>query len=366
VGIGTTNPNYPLTIDTEFWNPLRANSSANGATVIEAHSTAASGSGWGVFGSTHSQDAGAYGVYGNADAGGAAIGVLGAASGIGQGVQGDNYGEGGNGVYGNATNANGSGNGVSGRSATATGSGVYGEATNADGSGNGVSGRSATWYGAGVYGVTTSASTSAAGVSGHSDSYADAVLGINTANNGWAVHGVASSSNGIGVIGETNGSGMGVYGINYDPSGYGVFSGGNLFVNGNSTVTGAKSAIVPTSQGDRKFYSQESPEVWFEDFGEGQLAGGTVHIDLAPLFLETVTIDDQHPMKVFIQLNDDCNGVYVQRQATGFQVMELSNGNSSAHFSYRVVAKRKGFADTRLEAGPSDALKAAGVRARRK
>ena len=106
----------------------------------------------------------------------------------------------------------------------------------------------------------------------------------------------------------------------------------------------------PDLPGHRKLYSQESPEVWFEDFGEGQLAGGKAHIDLDPLFLETVTIDDQHPMKVFIQLNDDCNGVYVQRQATGFEVRELSGGNSSAHFTYRVMAKRKGFETARLEA----------------
>jgi hypothetical protein len=80
--------------------------------------------------------------------------------------------------------------------------------------------------------------------------------------------------------------------------------------------------------------------------------GGAAHIDLDPLFLETVTVNDQHPLKVFVQLNDDCNGVYVQRQATGFQVVELSGGNSSAHFTYRVLAKRKGYETARLEAAP--------------
>ena len=55
-------------------------------------------------------------------------------------------------------------------------------------------------------------------------------------------------------------------------------------------------------------------------------------------------------MKVFIQLNDDCNGVYVQRQSTAFQVVELGGGNSSAHFTYRVMAKRKGYEKQRLEA----------------
>jgi hypothetical protein len=124
--------------------------------------------------------------------------------------------------------------------------------------------------------------------------------------------------------------------MGYAASGYGVYCQGNF------GASGAKNAIVPTSQDHRKLYSQESPEVWFEDFGEGQLMGRMAHIDLAPLFLETVTIDDQHPMKVFIQLNDDCHGFYVQRQATGFEVIELGRGTNSAHFSSRVVAKRKG------------------------
>ena len=59
---------------------------------------------------------------------------------------------------------------------------------------------------------------------------------------------------------------------------------GNSHVNGNSVVIGTKSAIVATSQGNRTLYSQESPEVWFEDFGEGQLVGGLAHIALEPLF----------------------------------------------------------------------------------
>ena len=110
-----------------------------------------------------------------------------------------------------------------------------------------------------------------------------------------------------------------------------------------------KNAIVSTSLGDKKLYCQESPEVWFEDFGEGQLQDGLARIELDPLFLETVTIDAKNPLKVFIQLNDDCNGVYVKRLAAGFQVRELRGGASGAHFTYRVVAKRKGFETTRLE-----------------
>jgi hypothetical protein len=54
-------------------------------------------------------------------------------------------------------------------------------------------------------------------------------------------------------------------------------------------------------------------------------------------------------MKVFVQLEGDCKGVYVTKSTTGFDAKELQNGTSSVAFSYRVVAKRKGFEDVRLE-----------------
>jgi hypothetical protein len=96
-------------------------------------------------------------------------------------------------------------------------------------------------------------------------------------------------------------------------------------------------------------YCQESPENWFEDFGEAQLVNGRADIELDPLFLETVTVNDANPMKVFIQLLDECNGTRVVRSHTGFDVVELHDGTSNAAFMYRVVAKRKGFEDKRLD-----------------
>lgn len=142
-------------------------------------------------------------------------------------------------------------------------------------------------------------------------------------------------------------------------SGYGVYAEGTtlagyfrgtVWVQGTLDVTGDKNAAVKIDNGDYRLLScQESPEVWFEDFGEGQLVKGRTHIDLDPVFLQTVTIDDRHPMKVFIQLNDEkCNGTAVKRGSTGFDVIELQNGTSNASLSYRVVAKRRGYEDVRL------------------
>lgn len=46
-------------------------------------------------------------------------------------------------------------------------------------------------------------------------------------------------------------------------------------------------------------------------------------------------------MKVHVQLNDNCNGVYVKTDATGFDVYELQNGTNNASFTYRLMANRK-------------------------
>jgi hypothetical protein len=130
---------------------------------------------------------------------------------------------------------------------------------------------------------------------------------------------------------------------------YGVYAsepaggtGAAVYAAGDFVASGTKSAVLKTSQGEALYYSMESPEVLFEDFGTGRLSAGRAHIDLDPMFLETVTITESHPLRVFVQLNDDCEGMYVKAGMTGFDVIELRGGKSNAAFSYRVVAKRKG------------------------
>jgi hypothetical protein len=96
-------------------------------------------------------------------------------------------------------------------------------------------------------------------------------------------------------------------------------------------------------------HCQESPENWFEDFGEGRLVNGRCHIALDPLFMETVAIDEQNPMKVFVELGRRCRGVFVERGLTDFDVIEQDDGTSTVPFCYRVVAKRKGVESKRLD-----------------
>ena len=122
-----------------------------------------------------------------------------------------------------------------------------------------------------------------------------------------------------------------------------------MYAAGDFAGSGAKYAVVKTGKGHRLLSCMESPEIWFEDFGEGWLLNGKAHIELDPLFLETVTINAEHPMQVFVQLHDqNCKGTAVKRGATGFDVIELLGGTSDASFSYRIMAKRKGYENERM------------------
>ncbi len=290
-------------------------------------------------------------------------------------------------VYGGSFEATGTGTGdrtgVRGSAYSSSGSasvcGVDGYGTHT-GPGIGYGGRFYISGGTGTrYGVYSSASGSVSSSSTIYGVYGTAShSGSGTAYGGWFRSSGSSSTN-TGVYGEGTEFGVygkgteigvygwasatsnarGVYGVaNGYGSSAGYFEGdnwagtfvGHVQVGGNFYVFGSKNAVVKIDENEQRLvYCQESPEVWFEDFGEGQLKQGKADIQLDPTFLKTVTISEEHPMKVFIQLNDDCNGVYVKRGNTGFSVVELNNGKSDAHFTYRVVAKRKGYENVRLE-----------------
>jgi hypothetical protein len=119
-----------------------------------------------------------------------------------------------------------------------------------------------------------------------------------------------------------------------------------------------KPATVKLNDGTMvKLFSEEAAELYFTDYGEGTLSNGRTHIELDPLFLQTVTIDAAHPMKVFVQLEGDCKGVFVtNKSTTGFDVAELQGGTSNASFSYRVVCKRKYYEDERLATEEEDIM----------
>ena len=96
----------------------------------------------------------------------------------------------------------------------------------------------------------------------------------------------------------------------------------------------------------RLLYCVESPESWFEDFGEARLINGRAQVRLERNFASLVSKDKYH---VFLTAYDDSNGLYISRRSSaGFEVREQHGGRSRVRFSYRIVAKRRDIAGKRL------------------
>jgi len=130
-----------------------------------------------------------------------------------------------------------------------------------------------------------------------------------------------------------------------------AFGGGcTIDVNGNLSCSGTISGVIKLQDGSRKvaLNAIQSPENWFEDFGSGRLSNGAAMISLEQTFAQTVNTDvDYH---VFLTPKGDSHGLYVTNEtATSFEVREQGGGTSSIAFDYRIVAKRKGFENVRLE-----------------
>ena len=90
----------------------------------------------------------------------------------------------------------------------------------------------------------------------------------------------------------------------------------------------------------------ESPESWFEDFGEASLDHGRLRVSLDADFASAIDTGKYH---VFLTPYGDSNGLYVShRDRLGFEVREHQGGTNNITFSYRVVAKRKDIAGERL------------------
>ncbi|WP_320815257.1 hypothetical protein [Flavobacterium sp.] len=122
--------------------------------------------------------------------------------------------------------------------------------------------------------------------------------------------------------------------------------------NNDATATGGTdykivgNGVVSTLIPDEDFYPRvmfcpEAPEVLFEDYGIGKLQNGEAFIELDKIVSKSLKIDESHPLKVFIQLEGECNGVFVtEKTKDGFKVKELNGGNNNISFSWHIVGNR--------------------------
>jgi hypothetical protein len=167
---------------------------------------------------------------------------------------------------------------------------------------------------------------------------------------------VASAPNAIAVNGDgvygvrgasTTKSGIGVFGKCSD--GYAGYFEGNVLVNGDLTKTGIGSTVAVRfpDRSYRQLYSIESPESWFEDFGEGRLVKGKAEVKIDPDFAKTVDLRKRY--HVFVTPHSaKISGLAVVARLPGRFRVEHADGGSGT-FSYRVVAKRADISVPRLK-----------------
>ncbi len=350
-----------------------ANTSALGSFAINGYSNSGLGAGAGIYG----EQAGAgiaiwgnstgYGVYGATNANGTSPGVYGenynASTALpinvsAYGVYGTNNrvpsGTGSSiGVVGrvDATVTAGTAVGVYGFSASITGYGMRAYNQNVSGTGLLTSGQNVagTFLTAGSGGAFTGSTTGGFGYGtavsngtglvggGNAGGITTLTSGSGVAGTGVAI-GVAGFSTSTAAINRGGGYFSSNAGTSYAYVGGITLLGVNRKIEGNGTVN----TTVKDTQGNNVVLSApEAPENLFQDYGTGQLINGKALITLDPIFSKNIIVNEQHPLRVFIQLRDDCKGVYVTHEtASGFEVKELQNGNSSARFYWTVTANR--------------------------
>jgi hypothetical protein len=321
----------------------------NGAGVRGA-STASTGFGFGVEGVSNAS--GGRGVYGRASA----------TSGANYGVYGWTQSSEGHGVYGLANASTGLNYGVYGESQSSGGIGVYGEGWTAFyGSGDSFGGRfNADDTGTGVYalgktGVTGIAFSGATGgyggfftnhnagepalyATGSGINDRDLVLGGSSDDDGtvWSDEDKAGSD----LFFYSNDE-VWIYNSNNDV----VFS---VDEGGNVSSAGATVNTLETSSGSTVgLYGVESTGPWVEDFGTGRLVGGEAVVTIDPLFAEAVDLSATYHL--FLTPLGDCALYVAEKTAERFSVAAQDGRDCSLDFDYRIVARRAGAEDARVE-----------------
>src|SRR5690554_3127998 len=229
------------------------------------------------------------------------------------------------------------GTGVSGSGPTL---GIYGYA------GNGARTIANRGNAAGVFSLDTDSNPSTNGANNGTRAYAKLADFDNVTPNGTLANSDSYFGGYFSGGNQNSGTPSYVYvGIKYATNNNGT-TGTDFKIVGNGSVS---TMIRDTNNKNRILFAPEAPEILFEDYGTGKLINGVAQITIDPILKDAIYVDDKHPLKVFIQLEGECNGVYVtNKSANGFTVKELQGGNSNVPFSWHIVANR---ADTKDASG---------------
>lgn len=118
--------------------------------------------------------------------------------------------------------------------------------------------------------------------------------------------------------------------------------------NGNVTSSGASTTVVDTgAEGQVQLYAMQSAENWFEDFGGASLVDGEATVAVDPTFAAAVNLNENY--HVYLTPLGDCALFVADKSPTSFEVQALGGATCNVDFDYRIVAKRDGYEDVRLE-----------------
>jgi len=135
-----------------------------------------------------------------------------------------------------------------------------------------------------------------------------------------------------------------------DESGtFAIYNGANTAV----WTVGEKGAVTFGTEagayGPRATYPVRATGDWIEDFGTAQLADGQATVTIEPVFSQMVSLTEY---QVFLTPLGDCALYVADKTPASFAVRAMGGQRCSIAFDYRLVAKRLGNEDARLE--PAD------------
>ena len=86
-------------------------------------------------------------------------------------------------------------------------------------------------------------------------------------------------------------------------------------------------------------------EEWIHEYGSAKLKNGVARINLNKEFVESILVNKQNPLLVFLQEEGNTNYLFVipDEDGKGFTVKEKNGGKSNAKFSYSVTARSKNY-----------------------
>ena len=171
-------------------------------------------------------------------------------------------------------------------------------------------------------------------------------------NPGYSVGGVlvgnGNSQDSYGSVNAGYSNGEGAVGGYFEGIGGGggyIVTVADDFQNRKVVGTGSVSEVIPTENHGRIILTcPESPEYWYQDYYTVEMVNGRAHLELDPILVDIIVVDQNNPIRAFCTPVDmlNFNGVSVTNQSpTGIDLIELNGGQNSGTLYVQVIVKPK-------------------------